>query len=164
MRKLAAKTLKAFATALFAASLSLCASHARVFAEKAAGANASAHAQYRARVRGAAEALEELAAFCEKLSRNEKPEVWMHDSSTPDIAQELPARQKAALERARTLLPPKERVESADGSVEVDNFWLHSALDEYAKLGDNDKRAASLRSVVQRLRALESRLAELEDG
>ncbi len=164
MPKLAANTLKAFATALCAASLSLCAAHARVFAEKAAGANASTHAGYRARVRSAAEALEDLAAFCEKLSRNEKPGVWSRDESALDIARELPSRQKAALERARTLLPPKERVESAGVVVEVDNYWLHSSLDDYAKLSDNDKRAASLRSVSQRLRALESRLAELEGG
>jgi hypothetical protein len=164
MPKLAGKTLKAFATALFAASLSLFAAHGRVFAEKTAGASVSTRTQYRARVRGAAEALENLAAFCEKLSRNEKPEVWSHDSSALDIAQELPARQESALERARMLLPPKERVESSGGSVEVDNSWLHSALDDYAKLGDNDKRAASLRLVSQRLRALESRLAELENG
>jgi hypothetical protein len=164
MPKLATNTLKAFATALFVASLSLCAAHARVLAEKAAGANVSTRARYRARVRGAAEALEDLAAFCEKLSRNEKFEVWSRDKSALDIAREFQSRQKAALERARALLPPKERVESAGVVVEVDNSWLHSSLDDYAKLGDNDKRAASLRSTSQRLRALESRLAELEDG
>jgi hypothetical protein len=172
MPKLTPKTLKPVARALFAASLALlCGAHARAVAEKKAssseadaGARAATRAQYLSRVRGAAEALEDLAAFCEKLSRNEKPEVWSHDSSTLNIAEELPARQQRALERARTLLPPKERVESAGGVVDVDNSWLHSALDEYAKLSDNDKRAASLRAASQRLRALESRLAELEGG
>jgi hypothetical protein len=172
MPKLTPKTLKPVARALFAASLALlCGAHARAVAEKksspseaGAGARAATRAQYLSRVRGAAEALEDLAAFCEKLSRNEKPEVWSHDSSTLNIAEELPARQQRALERARALLPPKERVESAGGVVDVDNSWLHSALDEYAKLSDNDKRAASLRAASQRLRALESRLAELEGG
>jgi hypothetical protein len=170
MSKAYAKTLKAFAAALFAATLSLPAPHAR--AEKpsapgkrtaAAGASVvSTRAQYLARVRGAAEALESLAAFCEQMSRAEKPEVWSRDSSALDIAQEFPERQKAALERARTLLPSKERVESAGGPVEVDNSWLRPSLDDYSKLSDNDKRAVSLRSVAQRLRALEARLAEAE--
>jgi hypothetical protein len=180
MSKAYAKTLKTTATALFAGALSLFAAHAsaqNASAQKrppaetrataaAAGASASVstRAQYGTRVRGAADALEELAAFCEKLSRSEKAEVSVHDNLAADPARELPARQKAALERARTLLPPKERVESAGGAVEVDNTWLHSLLDEYAKLDGNDKRAAALRSVSQRLRALEARLAEADDA
>lgn len=171
MPKAYAKTLNAFAAALFAAALSLCATGAR--AQKRAapekgtapspGASlVSTRAQYLARVRGAAEALESFAALCEQLSRAEKPEVWSKDSSALDIAKDFPEKEKAALERARTLLPPKERVESAGGPVEVDNYWLHAALDEYPRLGGRDNRAAMLRSIAQRLRALEARLAEAE--
>jgi hypothetical protein len=159
------------AAALFAAALALFAAQAvaqkRPPAEKRAavdtGAPVSTRAQYRARVGGAAAALEDFAAFCEKLSRSEKPEVWTRDSSALDISDEFPAREKAALERARTLLPPKERV-AAGGPIEVDNSWLHASLDEYAKLGSNDKRAAELRSASQRLRALEARLGETEES
>lgn len=173
MFKAYAKTLRTIATALFAATLSLFAANAHAVAQQmphaekratatTASVSVSTRAQYRTRVRGAAESLEELAAFCEKLSRSEKAEVSVRDNLATDPALELAARQKAALERTRTLLPPKERVESAGGDVEVDNTWLHSSLDEYAKLDGNDKRAAALRSMSQRLRALEARLTEAE--
>jgi hypothetical protein len=172
MFKAYAKTLRTITTALFAATLSLLAAHAHAVAQKmphaekraTASASVSTRAQYRTRVRGAAEALEELAAFCEKLSRSEKAEVSVRDNLATDPALELATRQKAALERTRALLPPKERVESAGGAVEIDNTWLHSSLDEYAKLDDNDKRAKALRSVSQRLHALEARLAEAEES
>jgi hypothetical protein len=171
MSKAYAKTFKAFAAALFAASLALSLAQARADArqkraapeKKTAGASVvSTRAQYLARVRGAAEALESFAALCDQLSRAEKPEVWSKDISALDIANDFEEKEKAALERARTLLPPKERVESAGGPVEVDNYWLHSALDDYPKLRDRDKRAAALRSIAQSLHALEARLAEAE--
>ena len=169
MSKAQTKTLRTTAAALFAAALSLFAAHAaaqrRPPADKrptAASAAVSTRAQYRARVGGAAEALEELAALCERLGSADKTEGASNDESVLDMARELPARQKAVLERARSLLPPKERVESSGGVVDVDNSWLHVSLDEYAKLDDYDKRAAALRSNSQRLRALEVRLAEAE--
>src|SRR4051812_46607538 len=141
MSKAYAKTLRTMATALFAAALSLFSAHADArkgpHAEKrvttSTSASVSTRAQYRTRVRGVAEALEELAAFCEKLSRSEKAEVSVRDNLAIDPALELLARQKAALEHVRKLLPMKERVEASGGAVEVDNSWLHSSLDEYAK-------------------------------
>lgn len=170
MSKAYAKTFKAFAAALFAAALSLSPAHAqqkraapeRRTASPPGASVVSTRAQYLERVRGAAEALESLAAFCERMSLAEKPEVWSKDSSALDFAQEFPERQKVALERARTLVPQKERVESSGGPVEVDNSWLYLSLDDYSKLSDNNKRAAALRSVAQSLRALEARLAEAE--
>jgi hypothetical protein len=128
-------------------------------------AAASTLAQYRERVRASVPTLEELAAFCQKLSDNEKPEVWTKPGYNPDIALELPKRESDALGRVRSLLPPKERVESRDGgATEVDNAWLHAALDDYEHLGDNSKRVQSLRAIEERLRALDSRLAELESA
>ena len=171
MSKAYAKTLKSCAAALFAAAaLSLCATQAhaqrRAAPEKRAAASGapavSTRAQYLARVRGAAGAIDDFASLCEQLSRAEKPEVWSKDSSALDIAEDFPEKEKAALERARTLLPPKERVESGVGPIEVDNSWLHAALDDYEKLNNNDKRAAAMRAVAQSLRALEARLAEAE--
>lgn len=170
MSKGYAKTSRAFASAIFAATLALSLSHARAQAQEkgaqekrttTAGASVvSTRAGYLARVRGAAEAVEEFAAFCEKLSNAEKLAVGSKDISA--LENEFPERQKAALERARSLLPPKERVESAGGPVEVDNSWLQHSLDEYSGLGDNGGRAAALRSVAQSLRALEARIAEAE--
>jgi len=170
MSKAYAKTLKAFAApSLFAAALALSAAHARAQKKVAPEVRAatitsavSTRAQYLARVRESVEALESFAALCEQLSRAEKPEVWSKDSSALDIANDFPEKERAALERARTLLPRKERVESGVGPVEVDNSWLHSALDDYWKLKGRDERAAMLRSVAQSLRALGARIAEAE--
>ena len=128
-------------------------------------ATVSTLAQYRERVRALLPPLEELAAFCQKLRDNEKPEVWTKPGYNPDAALELPRRESDVLGRVRALLPPKERVESRDGgAIEVDNTWLHAALDDYEHLGDNDKRVQSLRAIEDRLRALDSRLAELESA
>jgi hypothetical protein len=170
-----AKTLKAVAASLFAASLALFLTDARASAEKnsasskpsaaraSAPANASVltHEQYRAHVREAAESVEDLASAREQLRRAEKSDVWEHDPHALDIADELPAKEKLALERARALISQRERVEASGGSIEVDNSWLQSSLDEYSK-ADNDHRAAALRLISQRLRALEARLAEAE--
>jgi hypothetical protein len=171
-----AKTLKAVAAARFAASLALFFSaDARASAEKksssgktsaarsSAPATASVltHAQYRARVREAAEAVEDLASAREQLGRAEKSDVWERDPHALDIADELPAKEKLALERARALISQRERVEASGGSIEVDNSWLQASLDEYSK-ADKDSRAAGLRLISQRLRALEARLAEAE--
>jgi hypothetical protein len=128
-------------------------------------ATVSTLAQYRERVRASLAPLEELAAFCQKLRENEKPEVWTKPGYNPDVALELPKRESDVLGRVRALLPPKERVESRDGgAIEVDNTWLHAALDDYGHLGDNDRRAQSLRAIEDRLRALDSRLAEIESA
>src|SRR5205085_2143501 len=119
-------------------------------------------AQYRERVREAVAPLEELAAFCEQLSKNEKPEVWSKEGFNADLALEFPKRSRDALGRVRALLPPKEKVATGGGAIEVDNSWLQSSLQEFERASDNDKRARSLRSTAERLRALDSRLAEAE--
>lgn len=172
MSKLYAKTLRSVATALFAATLSLFVSHASATAQKrqlaerstttTTSASVSTQTQYRERVRGAAATLEASATFFEQKSLDRRPETLPRREYDSDGAHLLPTEQEAALENVRKLLPMKERVESAGGEVEVDNSWLHTALDECAKLQENDKRAAALRSASQRLRALEARLAETE--
>jgi hypothetical protein len=121
-------------------------------------------AQYRGQVRDAVAPLEELAAFCELLSRSEKPEVWSKEGFDPDVALEFPKRESVALGKVRDLLPRKERVEWDGRVVEVNNAWLHAALDDFERVGDNDKRAMALRGAAGRLRALEARLAELDDS
>jgi hypothetical protein len=63
--------------------------------------------------------------------------------------------------KVRGLLPAKERVEWGGSFVEVDNAWLHAALDE-SKHVAYDKRVLMLRALAGRLRALEAQLAEAE--
>lgn len=119
-------------------------------------------AEYRERVHEAVAPLEELAAFCERLKREEKPEEWSKDDYDPDAALRLPKMESAAFGKVRRLLPPKEKVEWTRGSIEVDNSWLDAALEEYGNSSDNAKRAVALRVVAERLSALASRLDELE--
>src|ERR1043165_9983299 len=123
-------------------------------------AASSTPAQYRPRVHDCVAPLEELAAFCEELSKGEKPEVWSKEDFDPDVALQLPKRERATFERVRALLPPSEKVERAGGTVEVDNSWLYAALEEYARASSNDKRARALRTAAARLRALDAQLAE----
>jgi hypothetical protein len=171
MSKAYAKTLKATATALFAAALSLFSAHAsaqkRPPAEKrgatAASVSVSTRAEYRVRVLDATAVLEALAVFFERTGQDGKRAEARPGKERDTVgAFTLPSEREAALEHVRKLLPVKERVEASGGALEVDNTWLHSSLDEYAKLDDNDKRAKALRSMSQRLRALEARLAEAE--
>ena len=189
MSKLRAKTLKSdasatlkfvaakfVAAALFAATLSLFVLHASVAAQDArknppvekkpaaANASVSTHAEYRARVTDAADALQALAKVLEQKGRDKKPEARPRRENDSGGAFRTPTElePEEVFKHVRKLLPLKERVEFAGGEVEVDNSWLHSALDECTKLDDNDKRAAALGSTSQRLRALEARLAEAE--
>ena len=166
-------TLKRVALCLIVSLLTLVASAAKGAPSERASARpaASAHnaatpatlAEYRERVREAVAPLEELAAFCEELSKDEKPEVWSKEGFNPDVALEFPKRSRDALGHVRALLPPKEKVATLGGSsVEVDNTWLQSSLQEFERASDNDKRARSLRSAAERLRALDARLAEAE--
>jgi hypothetical protein len=121
---------------------------------------ASTPAQYRARVHDCVAPLEELAAFCEELSRGKRPEVWSKENFDPDTALQLPKRERTTFERVRALLPPSEKVERTGGTVEVDNSWLYAALEEYGRSSSNDKRARWLRAAAARLRALDAQLAE----
>lgn len=122
-------------------------------------AASSTPAQYRSRVHDCVALLEELAAFCEELSKGEKPEVWSKKDFDPDVALQLPKRERTTFERVRALLPPREKVARDGGTVEVDNSWLYAALEEYSRASSNDRRARSLRAVAARLRALDSQLA-----
>ncbi|HEV3469907.1 MAG TPA: DUF4129 domain-containing protein [Pyrinomonadaceae bacterium] len=68
-----------------------------------------------------------------------------------------------ALGAVRLMLPRAERVEWEGGAVEVNNAWLHEALDAYEEEAgglDDAGRAGALRDLAARLAALEARLAE----
>ena len=125
---------------------------------------AASLADYRGRVREAVAPLDELAAFNERLAKYEKeqPETWAAEGFDPDESLRLPGMERAALDRVRGLLPAKGRVGWTGGHLEVDNSWLHAALEEYRSGGQRAEQAQTLRAAAGRLRALEARLAELE--
>jgi hypothetical protein len=174
--------LKKIVLALFVASAALASSLVAQSASKGAetkrtvvvssGAAATVHApqsvstlaQYRERVRGAVAPLEEFAAFSERVYKYQKagPEVWKKEGFNPDESLQWPTKERAAFERVRALLPLKEKVEWAGATVEVDNTWLHAALEGYRHAEGGDKRVQLLRATAERLRALDARLSELE--
>jgi hypothetical protein len=169
LRKVAPRLL------VLASSLTLAVMSASAATKAGAGARPAANAQeparvstiaqYRERVREAVAPLEVLAAFCDRLSASEKPEVWTKEGFDPDFALEFPKRERDTLGKVRELLPPKEKVAlNSGGAVEVDNAWLQAALGEFERASSNDKRALALRSAAERLRALDASLAELESA
>ena len=62
------------------------------------------------------------------------------------------------LSTIKSLLPRSEQIEVEDGVVEVDNTWLHEALDLYEKETDEQKRLAKLNETEGSLRDLDEHL------
>lgn len=100
---------------------------------------------YRERVAQAAATLEKLlGAYSEDLSMRQQ-------HIAPTIAQ------------VRADLPAKETVISNGERVEVDNSWLQDALSDYERASWGEQSSAeTLWRIIERLRALEARLTEVE--
>jgi hypothetical protein len=119
---------------------------------------------YRGRVGGAVAPLEELASRYELVRKSEKEEVWSQEDFSSDFIAELPQKREETFARVRGLLPPRERVERGGCFIEVDNRWVHEALEGLESENDDEKVAAGLRALAGRLRALEARLLERDAG
>lgn len=117
-------------------------------------------AEYRARVGQAVAPLEELASEFERVRASAKEEVWSQKGFSADFIDELPRKKEETLARVRALLPPREKVERGVGvaAVEVDNGWVHAALDALASETNYEEGASGLRALAGRLRALEAQL------
>jgi hypothetical protein len=63
------------------------------------------------------------------------------------------------LVRVRSIIPESETVEWDNNKTQVDNRWLHQALEQYAKSAAGP---TALRPITERLQALEERLAEID--
>ena len=117
-------------------------------------------ATYRERIGTAANALDALELVYEEAGGFGR----FAKAPRRDVRATLPATEKWALSTLRSALPPSERIEWAGGAVDVDNGWLDKELQNYERLSsslDRD-RAAFLSRLVERLRALDDRLAEAE--
>jgi len=110
----------------------------------------------------AARAEQRAATLAEYRGRVHEATVAF-DALADSIGEGEDGEEAAALEGVRRMLPKTERVEWAGATVEVDNGWLHDALDAYEKAG-GDADAETLRDIAARLSALEARLAEAEGG
>ena len=81
-----------------------------------------------------------------------------HDESESEA--DRVARIKQTLAEVRLALPENDKVELGTDHVEVNNGWLHRELDTYEKTQTD--RAGTLTRILERLRALEQRVAELD--
>ena len=113
----------------------------------ARAAAASTLADYRERLQTAAAMVQGLAEEGEELTRKGSGEI---------------------LAEVRLMLPAAEQVERAGApALEVDNSWLHDALDEYEKRAPGLKpeaRSDALAALALRIEALGARVSELERG
>ena len=126
-----------------------------------ARASTATLANYRERVGRAAASVEELAAGYARVRESEKPEVWSREGFNSDFIAEMPKRKEETSARVRELLPPKEKVEGVGGAGEVDNVWVHEALESLESENDAGKLTKGLEALAGRLRSLEARLKEL---
>jgi hypothetical protein len=111
-----------------------------------AGARAVTFEDYRHQVSRAVASVKELQAAC---------------------ADDYPRDQfiAATIALVRAELPAQETVLLGRQTVTVDNTWLHKALDEIEKVrGANARRAELVGHIGERLRALEERLDEMQNG
>jgi len=81
------------------------------------------------------------------------------DESETDVANRL----TQTIKGVRAVLPEHQTIESESETCEVDNSWLHESLSEVEKL-DPEHQAQRIDDVRETLRALESRVAELQNA
>ena len=79
------------------------------------------------------------------------------DEDGRDYYQEL----NSTIEAIRATLPPSQTIETRNGNYDVDNSWLHKALDEVADPSADD-HFEKLSLLIQHLQALQFRIAERE--
>lgn len=112
----------------------------------ATGAQAKSLAEYHLQLREAITALDTMS---------------QHDESESEAARATRVSQTLAAVRAA--LPENDKVDLGSSSVAVNNDWLHRELDTYEKTQTD--RAGTLTRIIERLRALEQRVAEFDkDG
>jgi len=70
----------------------------------------------------------------------------------------------ANVARIREMLPAQETVLLNGQNVMVDNAWLHEALQKYEETSIQARRVEALARIVERLRALDERLNEMQRG
>jgi hypothetical protein len=79
----------------------------------------------------------------------------INEEETPGYYQE---RFNETVTIVREALPEKQSVQSSNEVCEVDNAWLHAALDQFKTLTSTE-RATRLGQLIDRLKALEQRVA-----
>jgi hypothetical protein len=84
--------------------------------------------------------------------------LGQHDESESES--DRAARISQTLKTVRDSLPETDKVELGDTTIAVNNSWLHQELNAYEKTQAD--RAATLTRILERLQALEQRVAEFD--
>lgn len=108
----------------------------------------------------------DAASFADYRSRVAQAASVVHQLENPEHYDAVAVDEivQSALTRIRQLLPATETVLLNGQHIEVDNHWLHAALDEYEKRRHPEEAAEIARQTRERLRALLKRLDEIQPG
>ena len=99
--------------------------------------------------------------YHEKLERVIAGVKALLDTDEEESAADYEARFSKAIEAIRSELPKNQQVELELGTCNADNSGLHTALDELQR-APAEERPAKLESLLETLRAVDERVAELE--
>ncbi|HEV7905706.1 MAG TPA: DUF4129 domain-containing protein [Pyrinomonadaceae bacterium] len=107
---------------------------------------------YRTRVLRATDAMEELHTAFDEAD----------DTTTPEFL----ASEAKTIAEVRAALPATEKIEGTGAAFDVDNRWLHTELDLYAKIAPDQSngRDDALYRLAGRLHALATQLTEAADA
>ena len=103
----------------------------------------------------------QLADYHKNLQRVITALDTLSQSDEDESATAYEARFLATIATVRSVLPKTQTVQTSTGNVTAENSWLHDELDLLEK-GPTVKRREALVHLLQQLRALEQRVAELE--
>lgn len=79
-----------------------------------------------------------------------------------EIGENYPIYEAKLISEIREKVPPAEKIEWPDGSLETSNQSLIAKLDDFEKESDTTKRAVILTEIDERLAAIVEKIAELE--
>ncbi|MGI9035992.1 MAG: DUF4129 domain-containing protein [Pyrinomonadaceae bacterium] len=110
------------------------------------------------------------AAFAETISEyrskihqaKQSVDILLGDDDEESVGAKNISAEREVLKQIRQILPPSERVEAGNLSVETQNKWLSEKLYVYERETDAAKRRAILTEVSERLGALETETGALE--
>lgn len=102
-----------------------------------------------------------LEEYHEKLERVIADVKGLLDTTQEESAAGYEARLSETIEAIRSEVPKNQQVELEQGTCNADNSALHTALDELQR-APAEERPAKLESLLEALRAVDERVAELE--
>jgi hypothetical protein len=99
-----------------------------------------------------------IADYHQNLKRAITALDTLNQSDEAESSSDYESRFQHTIESVRTALPEHQTVESPEGTCEIDNSWLHKELKDVAD------RPEKLKELLERLQAIETRIAERQDS